>query len=335
VADIVEELKILIQKGEALAASGADKITENQKNWLKNTAEFLQINQLEGFVAEHCFAFIGEVKEQLKCLKNLLELEHALNVGLIFKKKMDSILIYILKILEQKNLDAIDWLYAAVGEENVREVIQRAVIPEKLSNIVFTSTFGKYSLGVRYEGDYLTLQGKERLSSLMSSNKSAKIDDLDLERYFSTDDFNPLIHSLTFLHEDYANILSQTLSEIQIDIKNNAPMSAIAMARRGLEIILIALANEKREDFCSVASEFSRKKEIERWSLADLITSAEKLGYFRKDVEQFQIINTIREFGNYVHPANEINSKFRPDIHTAKMCFEAVIATIKHMGSIT
>jgi hypothetical protein len=54
------------------------------------------------------------------------------------------------------------------------------------------------------------------------------------------------------------------------------------------------------------------------------------LGYLREDVKKFSI--GLRDFRNYIHPRQQVESGFNPDIHTAKICLQVLHATLSDLA---
>ena len=77
---------------------------------------------------------------------------------------------------------------------------------------------------------------------------------------------------------------------------------------------------------------YKEKKKFK--NLNDLLKIAEDLKLFRKDTIQFHQLHAIREFGNYIHHEKEIKEEFKPDIRTAKTCYNVIIGTIEHLQNI-
>ena len=57
-----------------------------------------------------------------------------------------------------------------------------------------------------------------------------------------------------------------------------------------------------------------------------MINVSYELGYIREDVKKFS--QGVRDFRNYIHPHEQVKSKFYPDIHTAKICLQVLKATL-------
>ena len=67
-------------------------------------------------------------------------------------------------------------------------------------------------------------------------------------------------------------------------------------------------------------------KPFRKWTLSELINVAHDIGLLKTDVQKFSHI--LRDFRNYIHPYEQMVSKFNPDEHTAKMCFQVLKAAL-------
>ena len=71
-------------------------------------------------------------------------------------------------------------------------------------------------------------------------------------------------------------------------------------------------------------------KKFNDWTLNDFINSAYELRIINEDVKKFS--HVVREFRNYIHPYQQLCSKFTPDKHTALICLQVLKALIAQIG---
>jgi hypothetical protein len=69
-------------------------------------------------------------------------------------------------------------------------------------------------------------------------------------------------------------------------------------------------------------------KPYHEWTLSNFIEVAYNSGILNYDVKIFNN-NHLRNFRNYIHPYQQVASKFNPDIHTAKISWQ-VLKTAFH-----
>ena len=57
---------------------------------------------------------------------------------------------------------------------------------------------------------------------------------------------------------------------------------------------------------------------------------AHDIGLLKPDVQKFS--HGLRDFRNYIHPYQQMASGFKPDEHTAKVCFQVLKARLSRCG---
>jgi hypothetical protein len=97
-----------------------------------------------------------------------------------------------------------------------------------------------------------------------------------------------------------------------------------------LEGVLLGMAlNNPKEFNQAVASPKDKEgkvKQFHEWSLSNLIDVASETGFLKEDVKKFS--HSLRDFRNYIHPFEQLSSRFNPDEHTAKICLQVLQAAI-------
>ena len=73
-------------------------------------------------------------------------------------------------------------------------------------------------------------------------------------------------------------------------------------------------------------------KQINKWTLKDYIDVAKELGYIDLDVQKFS--HVLQNFRNYIHPYQQMQEKFSPNIDTAKLCVQVVKIAINQIGDL-
>ena len=125
-------------------------------------------------------------------------------------------------------------------------------------------------------------------------------------------------------------ILKVRFEEAQKSLKAEAPLAAIFLCGSILEGILLGVAMENLKEFnqagCTPRDDNGKPKQVHHWSLAQLIDVACEVGYLRLDVKKFS--HELRDFRNYIHPFQQMRSRFDPDKHTAEICMQVLRAAI-------
>lgn len=158
---------------------------------------------------------------------------------------------------------------------------------------------------------------------------------------------DPVATEQEFLHRQYQNIsiknlsidlnlapvLESRLAEAQHCLES-APLATIFLCGSILEGILLGVALQKPKEFNQAANSPKDKdnkvKPFHEWSLAQFIDVAHGLGALKLDVKKFS--HELRDFRNYIHPYQQLASKFTPDKHTAEICLQVLKAAIADLS---
>lgn len=158
---------------------------------------------------------------------------------------------------------------------------------------------------------------------------------------------DPLVTEQEFLGRQYQNIsiknlsidpdlvpvLESRLTEAQHCLIS-APLATIFLCGSILEGILLGVALQRPKEFNQPANSPKDKrnkvKPFHAWSLAQFIDVAHGLGILKLDVKKFS--HELRDFRNYIHPYQQLASKFTPDKHTAEICLQVLKAAIADLS---
>ncbi|MFH1139672.1 MAG: hypothetical protein V1816_26650 [Pseudomonadota bacterium] len=158
---------------------------------------------------------------------------------------------------------------------------------------------------------------------------------------------DPAATEQEFLHRQYQNIsiknlpidpnlapvLESRLTEAQHCLAS-APLATIFLCGSILEGILLGVALQRPKEFNQAANSPKDKenkvKPFQEWSLSQFIDVAHGLGALKLDVKKFS--HELRDFRNYIHPYQQIASKFTPDKHTAEICPQVLKAAIADLS---
>lgn len=160
---------------------------------------------------------------------------------------------------------------------------------------------------------------------------------------------DPVATEQEFLHRQYQNIsiknlsidpnlvpvLESRLAEAQHCLAS-APLATIFLCGSILEGILLGVALQNPKEFNQAANSPKDKdnkvKPFHDWSLAQFIDVAHGLGALKLDVKKFS--HELRDFRNYIHPYQQLASKFTPDKHTAEICLQVLKAAIADLSGV-
>ncbi len=168
-----------------------------------------------------------------------------------------------------------------------------------------------------------------------------KADESDLEKSLSsklTDDetdflnieFEEIPLEKIGLNSAITDVLSMRLEEIKRCLSSNAPLAVIFLSGSTLEGILLGIALKYPKQFnkakSSPKNSGGKVRPFHEWTLNDLINVSHELGLLKEDVKKFS--HSLREFRNYIHPFQQVSSKFNPDEYTAKISWQVLKAAL-------
>ena len=125
-------------------------------------------------------------------------------------------------------------------------------------------------------------------------------------------------------------ILNSRLEEIKKCLTVSAPLSVIFLCGSTLEGILLGIALKYPKQFnqakAAPKNTENKVKQFYEWTLNDFINVAYELDLLKEDVKKFS--HSLREFRNYIHPFQQVSSRFNPDEHTARISWQVLKAAI-------
>ena len=162
----------------------------------------------------------------------------------------------------------------------------------------------------------------ERLSGEKPKSKDSS------EQDFLKKEFKSAIHNVKELPitPQVSAIIQKRIDEAHLALSARAWLSVILMCGSALEGILLGIAEEQCKLFRENAGS---EKELQKWTLAELIDTAYKAKLLELDVRKFS--HVLRDFRNYIHPYCQMTAKFTPTEHTAKICFQVLNAAVANL----
>ena len=125
-------------------------------------------------------------------------------------------------------------------------------------------------------------------------------------------------------------IIESRLDEARKAMGAGAHLSTIVLCGSVLEAVLLGAAQKEPARFnrasASPKTADGNVKRFHEWSLAQFIDVACEAGLLKLDVKKFS--HGLRDFRNYIHPYEQMQSGFSPDEHTAKVCFQVLKAAL-------
>jgi len=125
-------------------------------------------------------------------------------------------------------------------------------------------------------------------------------------------------------------IIESRLAEARKALGVGAHLSVIFLCGSVLEAVLLGAAQKEPARFNQAAAtpktNDGKVKHFPDWSLAQFIDVACEIDLLKPDVKKFS--HGLRDFRNYIHPYEQMVSRFTPDEHTAKLCFQVLKAAL-------
>ena len=162
-----------------------------------------------------------------------------------------------------------------------------------------------------------------RLSGI-SLNANSTTEDEFLKKEFEIPNVRNLPVAFTV-----SEIIQDRINEARLCLSHGAYLSVIFQCGSVLEAVLLGAAQKEPEKFnrSSVSPKQDGKvKQFQDWKMSEFINVARDVGILKPDVQAFS--HGLREFRNYIHPYQQMASGFKPDKHTARLCFQALKAAL-------
>ncbi len=153
------------------------------------------------------------------------------------------------------------------------------------------------------------------------------------EEEFLGQDFSRIsIESLGLAYPIVGSI-NQRLGEIQKCMKAGAPLAVIFLCGSALEGVLLGVAENNQKKFNTAQASPKRNgkvNQLHEWTLRDLINVACETEMINIDVKKFS--HSLRDFRNYIHPYRQVVEKFNPNMHTAEICQQVLLAALTQLS---
>lgn len=166
------------------------------------------------------------------------------------------------------------------------------------------------------------------VARLSGGSGSAKAEDT-IDSFLHQEFVIPNLNKLP-VEPQVATIIAERLEEARKALAAGASLSVIFLCGSVLEGVLLGAAQQQPAQFNratnSAKTSEGKVKPFHEWSLAQLIDTGHEVGLLGLDVKKFS--HGLRDFRNYIHPYEQMASRFTPDQHTAKVCFQVLKAAL-------
>jgi len=180
------------------------------------------------------------------------------------------------------------------------------------------------------DNDKIIFERKDKVELKSVGNKEQLSEDKFLKH-----DFKDVNIEQIGLDSKINEILKLRLKEIENCINSNSPLAVIFLCGSTLEGLLLGVASKNMSEFnkskAAPKDKDGKVKRLSEWTLNNLINVACEVGLLREDVKKYS--HTLRDFRNYIHPYQQLNSRFNPDEHTAKISWQVLKTAIYQIGN--
>jgi hypothetical protein len=163
------------------------------------------------------------------------------------------------------------------------------------------------------------------------ARESPNEDDATAEAALLRRVFKPELFAKLPIDQSMSQALVERMNEVQRCIEANASLAAVILCGSVLEGMCLGYGtrNPERVNRAYLARFNKPAKSLHDWRLSEWIDVLSQQGDLSPNVEKFG--HGLRDFRNYVHPAEQLAHHFSPDQHTARIAFQVVIAAAEDL----
>lgn len=246
-------------------------------------------------------------------------------------------------ILDECKLDIYDSKYSALGDSKAKRLrMFWQLEPDKTVGVLITELLAYWRMNKRMQGAQLSkeeaqifndcLRIAHRLRGVVKSERKSST--ATTEEEFLKKEFGNISIEKLAIDGTIQGIITERLDEIQKTIKSECALSVVILCGSVLEGILLGMATSNMKDFNqSIASpknkETGKVLLFHEWTLSNFIDVSYDIGLLGLDVKKFS--HVLRDFRNYIHPYQQMNSGFSLDIDTARISWQVLQAAISDL----
>lgn len=171
----------------------------------------------------------------------------------------------------------------------------------------------------------------EKLDKVVVEKEPVSKESAQNEDDFLDQEFKEINIDSLGLDSIISEVLQNRFEEIKLCLQNEISLSSIFLIGSTLEGILLGTALQNPQLYNQSKSApkdnaTGKVKQFHLWSLSNFIDTSYEVGYLKEDVKKFS--HALRDFRNYIHPYEQMSSRFNPDKHTATICWQVLKAVI-------
>ena len=185
------------------------------------------------------------------------------------------------------------------------------------------------------ENDKVLQSEANKIANRLLGVKSAPQEKEETIDDFLNKDFDEVSLEKLKIDNVVIDILNSRITEIKNSIKSKSALSCVILCGSVLEGILLGIATSKMKEFnqCEISPKNKDTQKVlafNEWTLSNFIDVCHKLGYLGLDVKKYS--HSLRDFRNYIHPYQQMATRFNPDIETAKISWQVLKAAITDLS---
>lgn len=146
--------------------------------------------------------------------------------------------------------------------------------------------------------------------------------------------FRPdVLRSLPFLHVELSELLLDRMGQAERCIETGCYLASVILCGSVLEGLCLGVGSHQpqRVNRAYVAAFNKPAPPFHEWKLNQWIDVLRRLGDLSPNITKFG--HALREFRNYVHPHQQLASRFVPDRNTARISFHVVAAAVDDLAA--
>ena len=222
-------------------------------------------------------------------------------------------------------------LFKINGTPEIDKCIKRVFAP-----VNFIARFAELDKFINEFNQYLAFDGWKvvRNEKEITFVKAGKINFESASEIKEDDFLNREFKDISLDKLGLDSVITETLNarfdEIKKCLNAKAPLSVIFLSGSTLEGVLLGIASKNPKEFnqskAAPKDKEGKVKSFYDWSLSNYIDVAGDLGFLKEDVRKFS--HALRDFRNYIHPYEQVSSRFNPNEQTARICWQVLKAAI-------
>jgi len=177
----------------------------------------------------------------------------------------------------------------------------------------------------------LAIKCKQIALRLLDREEEHTINEIDnfLSQKYEDDNIDKLE-----IESELLKVIKQRIDEVQRLFNAQTPLAITFLSGSILEGILLSIISKHPKQFNQAKSspkdnKTQKVRPFDEWTLGDMIDTAYELGLLGLDSKDFS--NTLRKFRNYIHPNEQMRSRFEPNMKTAALCWQVVLSAIDNL----